>query len=197
MNRSSIDPADLRRQAEKTLRNRDLPSKNQLDPIRLLHELQVHQIELELQNDELMTAHRELDALRAKYQSLYESAPVGYLTLSAAGHVLDCNAKALQMLGLDYAAVLKRPLRERFEPESVAGFDALLAGAARPEGSVAAELAMNRPRRIPMFVRAQARALQLPHHDGLLFLLAMMDVSALKFAIDDIASVIDKRDTPA
>ena len=197
MNRSSIDPADLRRQAEKTLRNRDLPSKNQLDPIRLLHELQVHQIELELQNDELMTAHRELDALRAKYQSLYESAPVGYLTLSAAGHVLDCNDKALQMIGLDYAAVLKRPLRERFEADSVPAFDALLAGAARPEGSVAAELAMNRPRRIPMFVRAQARALQLPHHDGMLYLLAMMDVSALKFAIDDIASVIDKRDTPA
>jgi hypothetical protein len=55
---------------------------------------------------------------------------------------------------------------------------------------------MRRPRNIPMYVRAQVRTLQLPHHDGLLFLLVMMDVSALKFAIDDIASVIDKRDAP-
>ncbi len=197
MNRSPIDPADLRRQAEKKLRDRDLPSKHNLDPIRLLHELQVHQIELELQNDELVTTNRELDALRAKYQALYESAPIGYLTLSPAGHVLDCNAKALQMLGLDYAAVLKRPLRERFEAASVAAFDALLAGAAPPEGTSAAELVLSRPRHIPMYVRAQARTLHLPHHDGLLFLVVMMDVSALKFAIDDIASVIDKRDAPA
>jgi PAS domain-containing protein len=192
MTRLPFDPADLRRQAEKTLRNRDLPSKANLDPIRLLHELQVHQIELELQNEELIATNRELDALRAKYQSLYEAAPVGYLTLSAAGHVLDCNLKALQMLGLDYARVLKRPLRDRIDPASLPAFDALLA-----EAAGAAELALQRPRLIPMYVRAQLRTLQLPHHDGPLFLFVMMDVSALKFAIDDIASVIDKRDGAA
>ena len=192
MTRSPFDPADLRRQAEKTLRNRDLPSKAHLDPIRLLHELQVHQIELELQNEELIATNRELDALRAKYQSLYEAAPVGYLTLSAAGHVLDCNLKALQMLALDHPAVLKRPLRDRIEPASRPAFDALLAAAAG-----AAELVLQRPRQIPMYVRAQLRTLQLPHHDGPLFLFVMMDVSALKFAMDDIASVIDRRDGSA
>ena len=192
MTRPPFDPADLRRQAEKTLRDRDLPSKLNLDPIRLLHELQVHQIELELQNEELLATNRELDALRAKYQSLYEAAPVGYLTLSAAGNVLDCNVKALQMIGLDHTAVLKRPLRERFEAASRPAFDTLLSA-----GTEAAELVLRRPRQIPMYVRAQARTLQLPHHDGLLFLFVMMDVSALKFAIDDIASVIDKRDAAA
>jgi len=197
MKRSPFDPADLRRQAEKTLRDRDPPSKADLDPLRLVHELQVHQIELELQNDELVATNRELDALRTKYQSLYEAAPVGYVTLSAAGNVLDCNAKALRMLALDYAEVLKRPLRDRVDPPSRAAFDALLAEAAQVDATAAAELVLRRTRQIPMYVRAQARALHLPHHDGQLFLFVMMDVSALKFAIDDIASVIDKRDSAA
>ncbi|KQW38008.1 PAS domain-containing protein [Rhizobacter sp. Root404] len=197
MKRSPFDPADLRRQAEKALRERDLPAKEEPDSLRLLHELQVHQIELELQNEELVATNRELDTLRAKYQSLYEAAPVGYLTLSAGGNVLDCNARALKMLALDYAAVLKRPLRERFDPPSRPTFDALLVDAGQVDAAASAELVLRRPRQIPMYVRAQARALHLPHHDGQLFLFVMMDVSALKFAIDDIAGVIDKRDTAA
>jgi len=197
MHRSPFDAADLRRQAEKTLRDREPASTVDVEPLRLLHELQVHQIELELQNEELVASNRELDALRAKYQTLFEAAPVGYLTLSAGGNVLDCNAKALQLLGLDYAAVLKRPLRERVEADAQPAFDALLAAAAQGEAGGGVELALRRPRRMPVFVRAQARTLRLPHLDEPLLLLAMMDVSALKAAIDDIASVIDKRDATA
>jgi len=48
------------------------------------HELRVHQIELEMQNEELRTAHAELDAVRARYFDLYDLAPVGYCTISRA-----------------------------------------------------------------------------------------------------------------
>ena len=191
MHRSPFDPTDLRRRAERSLRDRDLPSKAQLDPIRLLHELQVHQVELEIQNENLVDSNQDLDALRMKYQLLYESAPVAYLTLSGTGHVVECNTRALQMLALGYDAVLKRPLRNCFEPSSLGTFDALLAEASLDGAAgTAKELLLRRPKRLPMYVRAQARTLQLPHHDTTLYLFVMMDVSTLKFALDDIARVI-------
>lgn len=193
MNGSPFDATDLRRKAERALRDRDLPSKVKLDPIRLLHELQVHQVELELQNDELVSANRDLDALRTKYQALYDAAPVGYLTLSAARHVVDCNETALQMLARDYNAVLKRPLRDCFEAASRVAFDALLDQAAKEGSATSEELLLCRPKRIPIFVRAQTRMIPLPHDDGKLFLFVMMDISTLKFALDDVsASLMQK-----
>ena len=59
-----------------------LPSKN---PENLIHELQVHQIEMEMQNEELRRAQAELDAERARYFNIYDPAPVGYCTLSEKG----------------------------------------------------------------------------------------------------------------
>ena len=53
-----------------------------------LHELRVHQIELEMQNEELRRAYVELAAMRARYFDLYDLAPVGYCTLSGAGLIL-------------------------------------------------------------------------------------------------------------
>ncbi|OGV48144.1 MAG: hypothetical protein A2X49_16085 [Lentisphaerae bacterium GWF2_52_8] len=76
----------------------------------LLHELQVHQIELEMQNEELRWAQTELDAARARYFDLYDLAPVGYCTISEQGLILEANLTAATMLGVARGALVKQPI---------------------------------------------------------------------------------------
>jgi PAS domain S-box-containing protein len=76
----------------------------------VLHDLHVHQVELEMQNVELRTMQADLDAARARYFDLYDLAPVGYCTLSEKGMILEANLTAVTLLGLNRSALLKRPL---------------------------------------------------------------------------------------
>ncbi|HAY27269.1 MAG TPA: hybrid sensor histidine kinase/response regulator, partial [Candidatus Accumulibacter sp.] len=71
----------------------------------MLHELRVHQIELEMQNEELRQAQVVLDTTRARYFDLYDLAPVGYCTLSEAGLILQSNLTAAALLGLPRGAL--------------------------------------------------------------------------------------------
>ncbi|MCP4519125.1 MAG: PAS domain S-box protein, partial [Delftia sp.] len=81
------------------------------DVERLVHELRVHQIELELQNDELRRAQGELQASRDRYFDLYDLAPVGYFTLSWEGLILEANLTGAAMLGVEIGRLLnKKPL---------------------------------------------------------------------------------------
>ncbi len=115
-NHLSRNPDDLRRQAEERLSERqvaEIAGKNGTGAdktAQTLHELQVHQIELEMQNDELRTAQAELEAGRARYYDLYDLAPVGYCTLSEQGLILEANLTAATMLGTTRAALLKQPI---------------------------------------------------------------------------------------
>ena len=76
---------------------------------RMLHELQVHQIELEMQNEELRCAQTELDAARARYFDLYDLAPVSYVTISEKGMIMEANLAAANLLGVPRVALVKQP----------------------------------------------------------------------------------------
>ena len=76
----------------------------------LLHELQVHQIELEMQNEELRRVHVELDASRARYFYLYDLAPVGYCSVSEQGLILEANLAAATLLGATRGTLVKQPI---------------------------------------------------------------------------------------
>jgi PAS domain S-box-containing protein len=104
----SNDPAQgpgqiLRRRADERLKKhppaRGAKTTEETSP--LLYELEVHQIELEMQNEELHRALEELEASKTRYFNLYDLAPVGYLTLSQKGMILEANLTAAQMIGME------------------------------------------------------------------------------------------------
>ncbi len=84
---------------------------------RLLQELRVHQIELEMQNEELRRVQLELDASKTRYFDLYEMAPVGYCTLSEHGLILEANLRWASLLGLTQGKLVGRPLSQFISPE--------------------------------------------------------------------------------
>jgi len=107
---------ELRRKAEEIARTsaRGLPIDLETLPLEeirhLLHELSVHQIELEMQNEELRRTQVVLDALRARYFDLYDLAPVGYCILSLDGLILESNLTAAIQLGMPRSALLQQPI---------------------------------------------------------------------------------------
>jgi PAS domain S-box-containing protein len=84
---------------------------------RALHELRVHQIELEMQNVELRRTQEELEGSRARYFDLYDLAPVGYFTLSERGLILEANLTAAKLLGVARGPLIKQPLSRFILPE--------------------------------------------------------------------------------
>ncbi len=78
------------------------------DAARLVHELQVHQIELQAQTEQLTQSRAEVENLLADYTELYDSAPVGYVSLSQQGAVLRANLCIATMLGVERAALVGR-----------------------------------------------------------------------------------------
>lgn len=89
---------------------------------KLLHELQVHQIELEMQNAALREAHAALEKTQARYFDLYDLAPVGYVALDLKGKVLEANLMAADMLGVARNKLLGRAVQVFIEPEDQDNF---------------------------------------------------------------------------
>jgi PAS domain S-box-containing protein len=107
-------PAATRAKAEAMLRERTAAGPPELlspeQAQRALHELLVHQIELEMQNEELRRVRSEMEASRASYFELYDLAPVGYCRLSDAGVILQANLAAASLLGMQRAALTRQPI---------------------------------------------------------------------------------------
>lgn len=83
----------------------------------IILDLQTHQIELEMQNEELRRAQDELAASRDRYSDLYDSAPVGYVTISQKGLILEANLTLARMLDVERRALVNQPLSSFIIPD--------------------------------------------------------------------------------
>jgi formate hydrogenlyase transcriptional activator len=104
--------AELRRQAEERLQAKTAelhPSRTEEEMQRLVHELDVHLIELEMQNAELRRSQEELELSRNKYTELYDYAPVGYFTFDTRGLIRKVNLTGAQLLGMERRLLVNKP----------------------------------------------------------------------------------------
>lgn len=102
--RSAASPrAALRRRADDQLKahNADRSVEKPKDPQALLHELEVHQIELAMQNEELVRARNDLEIGLKRYRELFDFAPIGYVVLDGSGGMRELNLAAARLLGLE------------------------------------------------------------------------------------------------
>ena len=121
--------ASLRRRAEERLRankTEDAPARTTEETRRLLHELQVHQIELEMQNEELQQARAEVNALLNQYTDLYDFAPVGYFTLERDGAIRQVNLTGARLLGVERSQLVNRRFGLFVSDDSRPTFNAFL-----------------------------------------------------------------------
>ena len=111
------EKSELRKQAEAELVGRpddaeDLSLLSSEAKDRLLYELRVHQIELEMQNAELRRMQLALEAARDKYSDLYDFAPVGYFTVNEKGMIAAINLTGASMLGMAVSDITEQKQRK-------------------------------------------------------------------------------------
>jgi PAS domain S-box-containing protein len=128
------EPKRLRQEAEETLMaqpaRQGAQSSGALsrdEALALVHELQVHQIELELQNEELVRTRQEAESLRDRYIDLYDFAPVGYITLDAAGVIHEVNLTGSLLLSMNRQSLIGTRFGAFLNPDSLPLFSAFCA----------------------------------------------------------------------
>jgi len=115
---SQNHPKNLRQRAAEILRGKpvDMDTMSPQEIERVFYELQLHEIELQLQNEELRTAQHQLEESRQKYADLYDFAPVGYLTLTREGMVTEANLTITKMLDMGREQLFRSPFVTHVRP---------------------------------------------------------------------------------
>ncbi|MCE9637279.1 MAG: PAS domain S-box protein [Planctomycetes bacterium] len=125
----AVEPTDLRVRAEasvKARKARPAAARTDVETARLVHELEVHKIELEMQNAELQSARDEVESALMRYTDLYEFAPAGYFSIDESGTILEANLAGAALLGTQRPQLVHRQLEQFITPSSRPDFRAFL-----------------------------------------------------------------------
>ena len=162
----SLDALKLRLRAEETVRTTatEWPGIGEAlsseETARMLHELRVHQIELELQNEELRRTQIELVAARERYFDLYDLAPVGYCTLSEVGLIQEANLTAARLLGVARGTLVNQPFARFVLPDHQDIHDRYFRQILKTGGPLEWELQLLRRDAAPFWARVEATCSQ-------------------------------------
>ncbi len=119
----------LHLQSEKQLKNSELnpicseEDKTNADSLALVHELQVHQIELEMQNEELRRAKLETESVLAKYSDLYDFSPIGLFTLDINRQIIEANLAGATLLDMERGRLINKQFKQFVAPKDHRLFD--------------------------------------------------------------------------
>ena len=153
------DVTALRRRAEASLSRIVTQSAPSLAPENveaLVHELRVHQIELEMQNSELQQSQEDLSESRNSYRDLYESIPIGYVTIDPSSLILNINPAGTALLGGERALKQSKHFNAFFSDREVYPFVLFCRGIVSAQTADTAELAMKRQDGSEFFAALQA-----------------------------------------
>ena len=185
---------ELRGRAEELLAKRGgkVTESSEVDVLTLIHEIEVHQVELEMQNEELRGARVEVEQSRKQYADLYELAPIGYVTTNKKGRIFRANFMATKMLLTSKNDLINRGFSHFIQPEDHEPYFMLIRGVA--DGKVknyTAELRLLR-NSVPFYAQIEVA----PSWDGsgqfTGWRIAFMDISDRKHAEEELRSIPSK-----
>ncbi len=173
--------AILRQLAEELLKKKSLPNDalfSDIDILKLVHELDVHQVELEMQNEELILAKTKDDALAEKYINLYDFAPSGYFTLSKEGEIIELNFNGANLLGKERALLLNKRFALFVNDATRPTFNVFIDDLFETKTNQTCELILNSVSNIPTYVYLTGRVIE----DENKCLITVVDISNQKKA---------------
>src|SRR3989338_9454935 len=176
-----LDAAELRRRAEKRLKaskKQEVRPGTKEETRRLLHELQVHQIELEMQNEELQQARAETEAVVGQYTDLYDFAPVGYVTLDRDGTIRQANLTGARLLGVERSRLMNRRFGLFVSEDSRPAFNAFLQKVFEGQATKTCEVALRKEGNQPIWAHIEATVSE----DGQECRAAVVDITERKRA---------------
>lgn len=152
----------LRKKAEEKLKvSQDKPGTpfSEADNLKLLHELQVHQIELEMINEELRLARDKAETSAEKYLELYDFAPAGYLTLLPDGSISELNLSAAQMLGGERSRFVNKNFRYFVFSDSLHDFEECFSELFADNAKSSCELTLSVKDSDPIFIHLEGKSI--------------------------------------
>ena len=168
---------DLRLRAEKHLQKE---TQEVISPMvtaelqRLVHELEVHQIELEMQNEELQQTREKLEEYLSEYTELYDFAPVGYCSLNCEGLILQANLSLVRMLRMDRSRLINQHFGRFVSADSRLAFISLLEKSFQNKGQENTVLELKKEGGGKFYARMETRLSE----DGLNCRVALLDITA-------------------
>ena len=191
MNKSSAHSKfdELRHRAEKLLRSGGREGRvhfPEMDTLSLIHELEVHQIELQMQNEELLRARQEVDESRKEYAELYDSAPIGYVTVNKEGVIVRANLRASDMLRTSKKAPVERGFSNFVHSEDHRAYFSLIREVANGKAAErAGEVRLLRTKSVPFYVQIEVAASRDGSGQFTGWRIAFVDISGRKRAEEE------------
>ena len=157
--------------------------ETEADMLKLIHELEVHQVELEMLNEELLVANERIEELaNEKYKELYDFAPSAYLSLSKIGEILELNFVAANMLGKERSKLIKKRFDFYVSIETQAIFNLFLENTFTTNSKQNCEVIIQTEGNLPIYVYIDG----IVNQDNEMLLLNIVDITERKWAEEEI-----------